>query len=57
MGQPREGSVGLLKTPFWAAVFYFHGDFDKVGNYHVTTLRLTQMNSLSGNLACDPEYV
>lgn len=54
-GGARGGSVGLLKHPFWAAIFDFHGEFcQKVENYHVTTLRLPKMNSLSGNFACDP---
>jgi hypothetical protein len=38
--------------PFWAAIFHLHGEFgQKVGNDHVTTVKLPQMHPLSGNLA------
>jgi hypothetical protein len=36
----------------------FHGNFgQKVGIYHVTTLRLPKLNTLSGNIAFEPVFV
>lgn len=52
----RWGSVVLIEPTFGAEIFNLHGDFEqKIGNYHhVTTIRLSQMNPLSGNLTYEP---
>lgn len=57
-GQIQRGFGGVAQTTsappigFWAEIFYFNvDDGQKVGNYHATTLRRSQKNPLSGNLA------
>lgn len=50
----KTGSGWSLKPRFGAGIFNFHGEFwQKLRNYYVITLELSQTNPFSGNLAPD----